>query len=147
MRRAMIADHGSIRVSVDYCFSRSCEGDRVNLGPSANPTSIVEVGAKAVGHRPNTDPRPYSFRAHRRRSVELIVLPANRSKRLCLRIQFLRIERFSFLPNSQRNGGNLARQRQPRHLGPYPLLLETLNVAAVRLAPATRNGRADEQLF
>src|SRR5215831_8909647 len=49
--RAMIADHGSIRVSVDYCFSRSCEGDRVNLGPSANPTSIVEVGAKAVGHR------------------------------------------------------------------------------------------------
>src|SRR5215471_5595195 len=24
--RAMIADHGSIRVSVDYCFSRSCEG-------------------------------------------------------------------------------------------------------------------------
>src|SRR5262249_21201958 len=101
MRRAMIADHGSIRVSVDYCFSRSCEGDRVNLGPSANPTSIVEVGAKAVGHRPNTDPRPYSFRAHRRRSVELIVLPANRSKRLCLRIQFLRIERFSFLPNSQ----------------------------------------------
>src|SRR5215467_3221851 len=52
---AMIADHGSIRVSVDYCFSRSCEGDRVNLGPSTNPTSIVEVGVKAVGHRPNTD--------------------------------------------------------------------------------------------
>jgi hypothetical protein len=22
----MIADHGSIRVSMDYCFSRSCEG-------------------------------------------------------------------------------------------------------------------------
>ena len=99
----------------------------------------MEVGAKAVGHRLNTDPhpRPYSFRAHRRRSVELIVLPANRSKRLCLGIQFLRIERFSFLPNSQRNGGNLARQRQPRHLGAYPLLLETLKVTEVRLAPAT----------
>src|SRR5215475_9548885 len=92
-------------------------------------------------------PRPYPFRAHRRRSVEFIVLPANRSKRLCLGIQFLRIERFSFLPNSQRNGSNLARQRQPRHLGAYPLLLEPLNVAAVRLAPATRNGCADEQLL
>jgi hypothetical protein len=32
-------------------------------------------------------------------------------------------------------------------IGPYPLLLETLNVAAVRLAPATRNGCADEQLL
>src|SRR5262247_377595 len=97
----------------------------------------------------NTDPhpRPYPFRVHRRRSVEFIVLPANRSKRLCHRIQFLRIERFSFLPNSQRNGGNLTRQSQPRHLGPYPPLPETLNVATVRLAPATGNGRADEQLL
>jgi hypothetical protein len=66
---------------------------------------------------------------------------------LCHRVQFLRIERFSFLPNSQRNCGNLARQRQARHLGPYPPLQETLNVAAVRLAPATGNGRADEQLL
>src|SRR5215831_13638789 len=149
MRRATIADHGSIRASVDYCYSRSSEGDSVYLGPSANATSIVEVGAKAVGHRQygSTPSTLFVPSTHRRRSVEFIVLPANRSKRLCLRIQFLRIERFSFLPNSQRNGGNLARQRQPRHLGPYPLLLESLNVAAVGLAPATRNGRADEQLF
>src|SRR5262249_47081760 len=114
---------------------------------------LTQLPSWKLGLKPwatdNTDPhpRPYSFRAHRRGSVELIVLPANRSKRLCLRIQFLRIERFSFLPNSQRNRGTLARQRHPRHLGPYPLLLEPLNVAAVRLSPAPRNGRADKQLF
>src|SRR5262245_64845149 len=92
-------------------------------------------------------PRPYPFRAHRRRSVESIVLPANRSKRLCRRIQFLRIERFSFLPHSQCHCSNLARQGQSRHLGAYTLLLETLNIAAVRLAPATGNGGADEQIL
>ena len=145
----MIADHGSIRSQWTTAFPGRARGDRVNLGPSANSTSIVEVGAKAVGHRLIRILTPDLIRSEhtRRRSVEFIVLPANRSKRLCLGIQFLRIERFSFLPNSQRNGGNLARQRQPRHLGPYPLVLETLNVAAVRLAPATRNGRADEQLL
>src|SRR5262249_40210908 len=92
-------------------------------------------------------PRPYAFRAHRRRSVEFIVLPANRSKRLCRRIQFLGIERFSFLPNSQRNCDNLARQRQPRHLGPYPPLPETLNVTPVRFPPATGTGPPDDQLL
>src|SRR5215510_3186257 len=104
---------------------------------------------RSRGPPTSTDPhpRPYPFRAHRRRRVEFIVLPANRSKRLCRRIQFLGIERFSFLPDSQRNGRNLARQCQPSHLGPYPLLLETLNVAAVRLASATGNGRADEQFL
>jgi len=34
-------------------------------------------------------------------TIEGIVLPANRSKRLCRPIQFLWIERFSFLPNRQ----------------------------------------------
>src|SRR6516165_7426091 len=120
-------------------FPGHARGDKVLLGPSA----------EAVGHRVVSDPYPrsYPFRAHRRRGVEFIVLPANRPKRLCRRIQFLRIERFSFLPDCQRNGGNLARQRQSRHLSPHPLLLKTLNVAAIRLAPATGNGRADEQFL
>src|SRR5713101_7579990 len=34
-----------------------------------------------------------------------------------LRFQFLGVEVFSFLPQSQRNGGNLARQRETRHGG------------------------------
>src|SRR5215475_10052450 len=120
-------------------FPGRARGDKVTRGPSA----------EAAGHRVVSDPhpRPYAFRAHRRRSVEFIVLPANRSKRLCRRIQFLRIGRFSFLPHSQCHCSNLARQRQPRHLGAYTLLLETLNVAAVRLAPATGNGCANEQIL
>jgi hypothetical protein len=34
----------------------------------------------------------------------------------CLSIQMLGVERFSFLPDLQRDGGDLARQCQPRHL-------------------------------
>ena len=73
-------------------FPGRARGDKVTHGP----------WAEAAGHRVVSDPhpRPYPFRAHRRRSVEFIVLPANRSKRLCRRIQFLRIEPFSFLPDS-----------------------------------------------
>src|SRR5262245_62726575 len=120
-------------------FHGRARGDKVTRGP----------WTEAAGHRVVSDPhpRPDAFRAHRRRSVEFIVLPANRSKRLCRRIQFLRFETFSFLPNFQRNCGIFARQRKPRIFGRNPLLLETLNVAAVRLAPAAGNGRADEQLL
>ena len=120
-------------------FPGRARGDRVFRGPSAE--------AAATGYVSDPHPRPDAFRAHRRRRIESIILPANRSKRVCRRIQFLRIERFSFLPDSQRNGGNLACQCQPRHLGAYPLLLETFNVAAVRLASATGNSRADEHLL
>src|SRR5437879_155951 len=48
--------------------------------------------------------------------AEIIVLPANHSKRLCRRIQFLRIERLSFLPDREGHGGDLTSQRQPCHL-------------------------------
>ena len=34
----------------------------------------------------------------------------------CLWLQMLRVEGFSFLPDPQRDGGDLARQGQPRHL-------------------------------
>ena len=48
--------------------------------------------------------------------LRFIVLPANHSERLCRPIQFLRIERFSFLPDGQGDGRDLASQCQPRHL-------------------------------
>src|SRR5207247_3487495 len=35
----------------------------------------------------------------------------------CLWLQLLGVEAFSFLPNAQGNGGDLARQRQARHGG------------------------------
>jgi len=58
--------------------------------------------------------------------LQFIVLPANHSERLCRPIQFLRIERFSFLPDSQRDSGDLASQCQPRHLFANALVLQTL---------------------
>src|SRR5215471_11120077 len=120
-------------------FPGRARGDRVFLGLSAKAVRhrLIRILTLDLIRSEHTDDE----------SVEFIVLPANRSKRLCRRIQLLRIERFSFLPNYQRNGGNLARQRQPRHLSAHPPLLETLNVTAVRFASATGNGRADEQLL
>ena len=79
--------------------------------------------------------------------AEFIVLPANRSKRLCRRIQFLRIKRLSFLPNRQCNSGDLATQRQSRHLWADAFLFQTLKITAVGLG-ATSGGRgADEDLL
>ena len=54
------------------------------------------------------------------------VAGANLSERLCRAIQFRRIERDSFLPNDQRDGGDLARQRQSSHLRTHAVLFQSL---------------------
>jgi hypothetical protein len=37
----MVADHGSIRVSMDYCFSGRARGDKVTRGPSAEAATTA----------------------------------------------------------------------------------------------------------
>ena len=47
--------------------------------------------------------------------MESIRLPVKRSERLCHPVQFLWIERLSFLPEGQRHGSNFASQCQSGH--------------------------------
>ena len=65
-------------------------------------------------------------------------------KRLGCRTQFLGVERFSFLPNCQRNGCNLPCQSEPSHLRPQPFLLETFQILGPGIAATTRNGGGNE---
>src|SRR6516162_1033153 len=60
-------------------FPGRARGDRVFRGPSAE--------AAATGYVSDPHPRPDAFRAHRRRRIESIILPANRSKRIRSRVR------------------------------------------------------------
>ena len=44
-----------------------------------------------------------------------------RARSSCLWLQLFGVEGFSFLPDPQRDGGDLARQREPCHLRPHAL--------------------------
>lgn len=59
-----------------------------------------------------------------------------------------RVERFSFLPDLQRDGGDLARQRQPRHLR-LQILLQQPEIKLVKhpVAGGGRSRRGLEQIF
>src|SRR5215471_7659027 len=111
--------------------------------------SVLGLRPKSwTNHPEDPHPRPYPFRIHRRRSgSRFIVLPANHSKRLCRPIQFLRIERFSFLPDSQRYGRDLASQCQPRHLFANALVLQRLQVTPIGFGLASTRSRTDEDVF
>src|SRR5213593_4163412 len=62
-------------------------------------------------------------------------------------VQFLGIERLSFLPDSQHDGGNLASQRQACHLRTHTPLLKILQVGAVGFALTAAGRRTDEHFF
>src|SRR5262245_50924124 len=94
-------------------FPGHARGDRVSMGLRPESWTNHPADPPLDRYVPNTPTT----------SGEVIVLPAKRSERLCRPIQFLGIERFSFLPDSQCHGGDLARQCQPRHLFAHALLL------------------------
>ena len=73
--------------------------------------------------RRDPHPRPYTVPSTPTMSWRnSFSAPANLSERLCRAIQFLWIERDSFLPNNQRDGGDLARQCQSSHLRAHAVL-------------------------
>src|SRR5262245_484577 len=82
-----------------------------------------------------------------RRIVEFIVLRQTCSERLCRPIQFLRIKRFSLLPNAQCDCGNLARQSQPRHFGAHAFMFETPQIGAVWFRLTATRGCSDKHIF
>src|SRR5208337_2774741 len=63
-------------------------------------------------------------------------------------LQIFGVERFSFLPDMQSDGGDLARQGQPRQLGLHPLYQEVFVEGAKRPVAATGGGgRALKQVL
>src|ERR1039457_5508835 len=66
----------------------------------------------------------------------------------CLCLQMLGVKRFSFLPNRQRNRGDLARQRQPRHRRQHPFVEKSLIKNSERtFSRAGRRCRTLEQIL
>src|SRR5436309_1600578 len=57
----------------------------------------------------------------------------------CLWFYMFGVERFSFLPDLQRDGGDLARQRQPGHFRSYALGLQSQRVQSIEF-PVERLG-------
>ena len=112
-------------------FPGHARGDRVGIGSSTEAVTI----------RPeDPHPRPCVPNSHHRRIIERVVVPANRSERLCRPIQFLWIERFSFLPNRQGDRRDLPRQRQPRHFLSHTAVFQSLQITEIWL-PWTASGR------
>src|SRR5437016_5121560 len=64
------------------------------------------------------EPRALRERRTDRKSSESFAVPVRSS---CLWFQLFRIEAFSFLPDDQTDGGDLARHGQPCHLRLHPL--------------------------
>ena len=65
-----------------------------------------------------------------------------------LRFQFFRVEAFSFLPQSQRNGCNLARQRETRQRRLHAFCQQSLVEVLERSGAHTgHGGRSFEQTF
>src|SRR5438093_13196759 len=66
----------------------------------------------------------------------------------CLWFYMFGVERFSFLPDLQRDGGDLARQRQPGHFRSYALGQQSgVKLTEYSLAKASHRGVTLEQAF
>ena len=106
-------------------FPGRARGDRVKLG-----SSIVVVDQTPRGSSPSTLCVPTTS------TTSASLRPASKccSERLCRLSQFLGIERFSFLPNRQGDGGDLAGQGQLRHLLADSSFFQTLNKALKRFS-------------
>src|SRR6266849_8055193 len=66
----------------------------------------------------------------------------------CLWLQLLGVEAFSFLPNAQGNGGDLARQRQARHRRLHAFGQQTfIELTEGSVDGTSRRGRTLKQVF
>src|SRR2546422_7164623 len=66
----------------------------------------------------------------------------------CLWFYMFGVERFSFLPDLQRDGGDLARQRQPGHFRSYALGQQSgVKLTEYSLAKGSHRGGTLEQAF
>ena len=77
--RLSCANHGSIRVSADYCFSRSCEGGESRYG------SQPELW---TNHPEDPHPRPFRSEHTDDERVESMALPANRRNGYVVQFSF-----------------------------------------------------------
>ena len=103
---------------------------------------------KHQANRP-TDPAPRPCCSERTDTfiIESILCLTDRSERLCCRIQFLRIESLSLLPDSQCNRSDLPSQAQSRHLGANPFLSQALDVTAIRFGSTAARCCPNERFF
>jgi hypothetical protein len=88
--------HGSINCRPQFYLSlRGLMLFQVVRGRIESTSGLRPKSWTIIAHDPH--PRPYTFRVHRRRTVEIIVLPANRSERSMLLPSSVSLDRTSLL--------------------------------------------------